>query len=136
MRAFAILSQLAMPTFLSFKPYLLLLLLLLLLGCQQESKKSQKNAFFPSDYSLESLNGRYGSPVEQQQYLVTEEEDEFRTLVLSAFPDSIRRKHSIKIWEYTWSTDMLDSMITVWYLPSNDSLSYICHFSHSTYNLY
>lgn len=108
---------------------------LLFIGCQSytENKSEELNSF---SYTTDALSSLYGIPKEKQLYLITEEFDEFRTLVLEAFSDSIRRLRSVEVWEYTWQTNPVDSMITVWYLPIGDSLQYICHFKHSKYNLY
>lgn len=107
------------------------------LGCNSSTEKRAKKTSSPSfSYTTGALSSLYGTPKESQLYLITEEEDEFRTLVLKSFTDSIRSLRSVEVWEYTWQTNPIDSMITVWYLPIGDSLQYICHFKHSIYNLY
>ena len=110
---------------------------LFFIGCQNHTEQtSGKMDSTPVSYRTEELSALYGTPKEKQLYLITKEYDEFRTLVLEFFPDSIRSLRSVEVWEYTWQTNLIDSMLTVWYLPEGDSLKYICHFKHSTYNLY
>ncbi|WP_152565317.1 hypothetical protein [Porphyromonas gingivicanis] len=110
---------------------------LFFIGCQNHTEQISEKMHSPSaSFHIEVLSSLYGTPKEKQQYLITEEYDEFRTLVLESFPDSIRSLRSVEVWEYTWQTNRIDSMLTVWYLPEEDSLKYICHFKHSTYNLY
>ncbi|WP_148297505.1 hypothetical protein [Porphyromonas gingivicanis] len=110
---------------------------LFFIGCQNHTEQtSGKMDSTPVSYRTEELSALYGTPKEKQLYLITKEYDEFRTLVLEFFPDSIRSLQSVEVWEYTWQTNLIDSMLTVWYLPEGDSLKYICHFKHSTYNLY
>lgn len=109
------------------------------LGCNSHTEKRTEKKSTSSlsfSYTTGALSSLYGTPKERQLYLITEEEDEFRTLVLKSFTDSIRSLRSVEVWEYTWQTNPIDSMITVWYLPIGDSLQYICHFKHSIYNLY
>lgn len=114
-----------------------LVYILCFIGCQNTTERKSEKMHSPSaSFRIEVLSSLYGTPKEKQQYLITEECDEFRTLVLESFPDSIRSLRSVEVWEYTWQTNRIDSMLTVWYLPEEDSLKYICHFKHSTYNLY
>ena len=110
---------------------------LFFVGCKSDTeKRAEKTSFSYFSYTTGILSSLYGTPKEKQLYLITEEDDEFRTLVLKSFTDSIRHLRSVEVWEYTWQTNSVDSMITVWYLPIGDSLQYICHFKHSIYNLY
>ncbi|KXB81498.1 hypothetical protein HMPREF3034_01887 [Prevotella sp. DNF00663] len=37
---------------------------------------------------------------------------------------------------YTWQASRSDSLLTVWYLPSMDSLQMLCYLEYSIYNLY
>lgn len=114
-----------------------LILVGIFIGCQNSAEKRLEEVRSSSpSYRIDVLTSLYGIPKEKHQYLITEESDEFRTLVLEAFPDSLRRLRSVEVWEYTWQTNSIDSLITVWYLPTGDSLKYICHYLHSIYNLY
>ena len=114
-----------------------LIFTLFFVGCKSDTeKRAEKTSSSSFSYTTGTLSSLYGTPKEKQLYLITEEDDEFRTLVLKSFTDSIRHLCSVEVWEYTWQTNPVDSMITVWYLPIGDSLQYICHFKHSIYNLY
>lgn len=114
-----------------------LIFILFFVGCKSDTeKRAEKTNSSSFSYTTGILSSLYGTPKEKQLYLITEEDDEFRTLVLKSFTDSIRHLRSVEVWEYTWQTNPVDSMITVWYLPIGDSLQYICHFKHSIHNLY
>ena len=84
---------------------------------------------------IKELDSLYGDPKDIASYLITEQHDEFRTAVLNCFTKSQRLSRSIKVMEYTWQTHS-DSLLTVWYLPSRDSLQVLCHLEYSIYNLY
>lgn len=114
----------------------LVAVLLLCVACRRGGQDKAAGSRPEPAYSVAALMLRYGAPVDREQYLITEEADEFRTLVLDCFPDSVREQRSVCVWEYTWCTNAADSLLTVWYLPTNDSLDYLCHFEHSTHNLY
>lgn len=95
----------------------------------------QKNNIKPITYSVHEIDSLYGDPKSIGPYLITEQHDEFRTSVLNCFTESQRLSRSITVMEYTWQTRP-DSLLTVWYLPSKDSLQVLCHFEYPIHALF
>ena len=114
---------------------ILITLVLLFYGCKKSNHIQKINTIKPTTYSVNEIESLYGAPKGISSYLITEQHDEFRTAVLNCFTKSQRLSRSIKVMEYTWQTHS-DSLLTVWYLPSMDSLQVLCHLEYSIYNLY
>ena len=117
----------------SLTPFLMALLFVFY-SCKNTGQ-FQKNIIKPNTYSVKEIDSLYGAPKDIASYLITEQHDEFRTVVLNCFTKSQRLSRSIKVMEYTWQTHS-DSLLTVWYLPSMDSLQVLCHLEYSIYNIY
>ena len=115
---------------------ILITLVLLLCGCKKSNHIQKRNTIKPTTYSVNEIESLYGAPKGISSYLITEQHDEFRTSVLNCFTQSQRRSRNIKVMEYTWQTSRSDSLLTVWYLPSMDSLQMLCYLEYSIYNLY
>mgnify|MGYP000009087175 FL=1 len=115
---------------------ILITLVLLLYGCKKSNHIQKINTIKPTTYSVNEIESLYGAPKGISSYLITEQQDEFRTSVLNCFTQSQRRSRNIKVMEYTWQTSRSDSLLTVWYLPSMDSLQMLCYLEYSIYNLY
>ena len=94
-------------------------------GSGQEGTLSPK---FPSTYSIDELDQLY-SPLRRDSFVLSEGHDEFRAPIEDLFSDEERRAHQTKILEYTWSLNK-DSLLTVWYLSLQDSLSILGKFSY------
>ena len=69
------------------------------------------------------------SPLRQDTFILSEGYDEFRAPIEDLFSDEERRAHRTQILEYTWSMNK-DSLLTVWYLPLQDSLKVLGKFSY------
>ena len=69
------------------------------------------------------------SPLRQDTFILSEGHDEFRAPIEDLFSDKERRAHRTQILEYTWSMNK-DSLLTVWYLPLQDSLKVLGKFSY------
>ena len=69
------------------------------------------------------------SPLRQDTFILSEGHDEFRAPIEDLFSDEERRSHRTQILEYTWSMNK-DSLLTVWYLPLQDSLKVLGKFSY------
>jgi len=82
----------------------------------------------PISYLPAELDTLY-SPLRQDTFILSEGHDEFRAPIEDLFSDEERRAHRTQILEYTWSTNK-DSLLTVWYLPLQDSLKVLGKFSY------
>ena len=106
-------------------------LLSLGLSCSSQpgsGKKETLRSKSPSTYSIDELDQLY-SPLRRDTFILSEGHDEFRAPIEDLFSDEERRAHQTKILEYTWSLNK-DSLLTVWYLPLQDSLSILGKFSY------
>ena len=106
------------------------LLSLLWLSCSSQTGSRQKGTLSPkspSNYSIHELDQLY-SPLRQDTFILSEGHDEFRAPIEDLFSDEERRAHRTQILEYTWSMNK-DSLLTVWYLPLQDSLKVLGKFS-------
>ena len=107
------------------------ILLSLGLSCSSQTGPGQKGTLSPkspSTYSIDELDQLY-SPLRRDSFVLSEGHDEFRAPIEDLFSDEERRAHQTKILEYTWSLNK-DSLLTVWYLPLQDSLSILGKFSY------
>ena len=107
------------------------ILLALGLSCTQQTGSRQKGILSlksPSTYSIDELDQLY-SPLRRDTFILSEGHDEFRAPIEELFSDEERRAHRTQILEYTWSLNK-DSLLTVWYLPLQDSLSILGTFSY------
>ena len=82
----------------------------------------------PTSYLPAELDTLY-SPLRQDTFILSEGHDEFRAPIEDLFSDKERRAHRTQILEYTWSMNK-DSLLTVWYLPLQDSLKVLGKFSY------
>ena len=82
----------------------------------------------PISYLPGELDTLY-SPLRQDTFILSEGHDEFRAPIEDMFSDEERRAHRTQILEYTWSMNK-DSLLTVWYLPLQDSLKVLGKFSY------
>ena len=106
-------------------------LLSLELSCSSPTGSGQEGtlrAKSPSTYSIDELDQLY-SPLRRDTFILSEGHDEFRAPIEDLFSDEERRAHRTQILEYTWSLNK-DSLLTVWYLPLQDSLSILGTFSY------
>ena len=106
-------------------------LLALGLSCSSQTGSRQKGILSsksPSTYSIDELDQLY-SPLRRDTSILSVGHDEFRAPIEDLFSDEERRAHQTKILEYTWSLNK-DSLLTVWYLPLQDSLSILGKFSY------
>lgn len=107
------------------------ILLSLGLSCSSQTAPGQKGTLSPkspSIYSIDELDQLY-IPLRRDSFILSEGHDEFRAPIEDLFSDEERRAHQTKILEYTWSLNK-DSLLTVWYLPLQDSLSILGKFSY------
>ena len=107
------------------------ILLSLGLSCSSQTGSGQKGTLSPkspSIYSIDELDQLY-IPLRRDSFILSEGHDEFRAPIEDLFSDEERRAHQTKILEYTWSLNK-DSLLTVWYLPLQDSLSILGKFSY------
>ena len=95
------------------------------MGLGQKGTLSSK---FPSTYSIDELDQLY-SPMRRDSFILSEGYDEFRAPIEDLFSDEERRAHRTQILEFTWSLNK-DSLLTVWYLPLQDSLRILGKFSY------
>lgn len=105
------------------------ILLALGLSCSSQTGSRQKGILSPkspSTYSIDELDQLY-SPLRRDTFILSEGHDEFRAPIEDLFSDEERRAHRTQILEYTWSLNK-DSLLTVWYLPLQDSLSILGKF--------
>lgn len=107
--------------------------ILLALGLSYSSQMGlgQKGALsskFPSTYSIDELDQLY-SPMRRDRFILSEGHDEFRAPIEDLFSDEERRAYRTQILEFTWSLNK-DSLLTVWYLPLQDSLRILGKFSY------
>ena len=106
-------------------------LLSLVLSCSSQTGSRQKGTLSPkspSTYSIDELDQLY-SPLRQDTFILSEGHDEFRAPIEDLFSDEERKAHRTQILEYTWSMNK-DSLLTVWYLPLQDSLKVLGKFSY------
>ena len=82
----------------------------------------------PISYLPGELDQLY-SPLRQDTFILSEGHDEFRAPIEDLFSNKERRAHRTQILEYTWSMNK-DSLLTVWYLPLQDSLKVLGKFSY------
>lgn len=82
----------------------------------------------PISYLPGELDQLY-SPLRQDTFILSEGHDEFRAPIEDLFSDEERRAHRTQILEYTWSMNK-DNLLTVWYLPLQDSLKVLGKFSY------
>ena len=82
----------------------------------------------PISYLPAELDTLY-SPLRQDTFILSEGHDEFRAPIEDLFSDEERRAHRTQILEFTWSLNK-DSLLTVWYLPLQDSLKVLGKFSY------
>ena len=82
----------------------------------------------PISYLPAELDTLY-SPLRQDTFILSEGHDEFRAPIEDLFSDEERRAHRTQILEYTWNINK-DSLLTVWYLPLQDSLKVLGKFSY------
>ena len=82
----------------------------------------------PISYLPAELDTLY-IPLRQDTFILSEGHDEFRAPIEDMFSDEERRAHRTQILEYTWSMNK-DSLLTVWYLPLQDSLKVLGKFSY------
>ena len=82
----------------------------------------------PISYLPAELDTLY-SPLRQDTFILSEGHDEFRAPIEDLFSDEERRAYRTQILEYTWSMNK-DSLLTVWYLPLQDSLKVLGKFSY------
>ena len=82
----------------------------------------------PISYLPAELDTLY-SPLRQDTFILSEGHDEFRAPIEDMFSDEERSAHRTQILEYTWSMNK-DSLLTVWYLPLQDSLKVLGKFSY------
>ena len=107
------------------------ILLSLGLSCSSQTGPGQKGTLSPkspSIYSIDELDQLY-IPLRRDSFILSEGHDEFRAPIEDLFSDEERRALQTKILEYTWSLNK-DSLLTVWYLPLQDSLSILGKFSY------
>ena len=106
-------------------------LLALGLSCSSQTGSRQKGILSsksPSTYSIDELDQLY-SPLRRDTSILSVGHDEFRAPIEELFSNEERRTRRTQILEYTWSLNK-DSLLTVWYLPLQDSLSILGKFSY------
>ena len=120
-----------MNTFIKFLITVWLLLGFISCHSHEGNKKTSKQKFRskgPISYLPAELDTLY-SPLRQDTFILSEGHDEFRAPIEDLFSDEERRAHRTQILEYTWSMNK-DSLLTVWYLPLQDSLKVLGKFSY------
>ena len=120
-----------MNTFIRFLITVWLLLGFISCHSHEGNKKTSKQKFrskVPISYLPAELDTLY-SPLRQDTFILSEGHDEFRAPIEDLFSDEERRAHRTQILEYTWSMNK-DSLLTVWYLPLQDSLKVLGKFSY------
>ena len=106
-------------------------LLALGLSCSSQTGSGREETLrpkSPSTYSVDELDQLY-SPLRRDTFILSEGYDEFRAPIEDLFSDEERRAHRTQILEYIWSLNK-DSLLTVWYLPLQDSLNILGKFSY------
>ena len=120
-----------MNTFIKFLITVWLLLGFISCHSHEGNKRTSMQKFrskVPISYLPCELDTLY-SPLRQDTFILSEGHDEFRAPIEDMFPDEERRAHRTQILEYTWSMNK-DSLLTVWYLPLQDSLKVLGKFSY------
>ena len=120
-----------MNTFIRFLITVWLLLGFISCHSHEGNKKTSMQKFRskgPISYLPAELDTLY-SPLRQDTFILSEGHDEFRAPIEDLFSDEERRAHRTQILEYTWSMNK-DSLLTVWYLPLQDSLKVLGKFSY------
>ena len=120
-----------MNTFIRFLITVWLLLGFISCHSHEGNKKASMQKFrskVPISYLPAELDTLY-SPLRQDTFILSEGHDEFRAPIEDLFSDEERRAHRTQILEYTWSMNK-DSLLTVWYLPLQDSLKVLGKFSY------
>jgi len=120
-----------MNTFIRFLITVWLLLGFISCHSHEGNKKTSMQKFRskgPISYLPAELDTLY-SPLRQDTFILSEGHDEFRAPIEDMFSDEERRAHRTQILEYTWSMNK-DSLLTVWYLPLQDSLKVLGKFSY------
>ena len=120
-----------MNTFIKFLITVWLLLGFISCHSHEGNKKTSMQKFrskVPISYLPAELDTLY-SPLRQDTFILSEGHDEFRAPIEDLFSDEERRAHRTQILEYTWSMNK-DSLLTVWYLPLQDSLKVLGKFSY------
>ena len=120
-----------MNTFIKFLITVWLLLGFISCHSHEGNKKTSMQKFRskgPISYLPAELDTLY-SPLRQDTFILSEGHDEFRAPIEDLFSDEERRAHRTQILEYTWSMNK-DSLLTVWYLPLQDSLKVLGKFSY------
>ena len=120
-----------MNTFIRFLITVWLLLGFISCHSHEGNKRTSMQKFrskVPISYLPAELDTLY-SPLRQDTFILSEGHDEFRAPIEDLFSDEERRAHRTQILEYTWSTNK-DSLLTVWYLPLQDSLKVLGKFSY------
>ena len=120
-----------MNTFIKFLITVWLLLGVISCHSHEGNKRTSMQKFrskVPISYLPCELDTLY-SPLRQDTFILSEGHDEFRAPIEDLFSDEERRAHRTQILEYTWSMNK-DSLLTVWYLPLQDSLKVLGKFSY------
>jgi len=120
-----------MNTFIKFLITVWLLLGFISCHSHEGNKRTSMQKFrskVPISYLPAELDTLY-SPLRQDTFILSEGHDEFRAPIEDLFSDEERRAHQTQILEYTWSMNK-DSLLTVWYLPLQDSLKVLGKFSY------
>ena len=120
-----------MNTFIRFLITVWLLLGFISCHSHEGNKRTSMQKFrskVPISYLPAELDTLY-SPLRQDTFILSEGHDEFRAPIEDLFSDEERRAHRTQILEYTWSMNK-DSLLTVWYLPLQDSLKVLGKFSY------
>ena len=120
-----------MNTFIRFLITVWLLLGFISCHSHEGNKRTSMQKFrskVPISYLPAELDSLY-SPLRQDTFILSEGHDEFRAPIEDLFSDEERRAHRTQILEYTWSMNK-DSLLTVWYLPLQDSLKVLGKFSY------
>ena len=120
-----------MNTFIKFLITVWLLLGFISCHSHEGNKKTSMQKLrskVPISYLPAELDTLY-SPLRQDTFILSEGHDEFRAPIEDLFSDEERRAHRTQILEYTWSMNK-DSLLTVWYLPLQDSLKILGKFSY------
>ena len=120
-----------MNTFIKFLITVWLLLGFISCHSHEGNKKTSMQKLrskVPISYLPAELDTLY-IPLRQDTFILSEGHDEFRAPIEDLFSDKERRAHRTQILEYTWSMNK-DSLLTVWYLPLQDSLKILGKFSY------
>ena len=120
-----------MNTFIRFLISVWLLLGFISCHSREGNKKTSMQKLrskVPISYLPAELDTLY-SPLRQDTFILSEGHDEFRAPIEDLFSDEERRAHRTQILEYTWNINK-DSLLTVWYLPLQDSLKVLGKFSY------